>query len=350
MNLIKLIGLVIGNEAKDAAGWVKDNLTLSERLLYVSVIVPGLLMATGVVVGFYAYEHEIAAGLTAAKGCMLAAGILYGLLSTLFWIRATILIHLVSLATKGLNKFTDKVEVLSTETAEKFVRWLRGITAWLTAACLYAAVIPFWRSLTATAVSVICLIFFSAVYSSHWFEGPRLRKFTVSAAAIIFVIATLAMVNPRFAAAFGQLADSSADQLTDISERRDLLGQVSAQADKAATEIDQQLLLKLGERRNAILKRAVELCDGRFCSEAESADYGKLEADMEKVRNGSYWKDLTGPTESATGTFRQSDGSVGSIVDLSPPPPAARQATKAKHQPAAPDEDVFQELSKYPDL
>ena len=353
MNIFKLVALILANQVKEAAGWVQDNITLSMRLLYVSIAVPGLLIAAGIGVGSYAYANDWTTGLALAKACMLLAGVLYGLLSTLFWIRATILIHLVSLATQGLGKFTDKVGVLSTAKAEEYVQWLRNVTAWATAVCIYAALIPFWHSLTWAAVAVICLIFFSAVYSARWETSPRLRQITTIAAFLIFGVATLAMINPRFASAIGRLADSSADRLTDSSERRELLGKVSAKADKTAVEIDQALLLKLGERRNAIMKLAVELCGGRFCSDAEAVEYRKLEADMDKVRSGTYWKDQVVPLqpsgEPAVEAAPQLGASSDSSVDLPPPPPSARRVIRVKPAPAA-EEDVFKELDKYPDL
>ena len=350
MNIFKLIALILGNQVKEAAGWVQDNVTLSMRLLYVSIAVPGLLIAAGIGVGSYAYANDWATGLMLAKACMLSAGLLFGLLSTLFWVRATILIHLVSLATKVAGKFTDKVGVLSTDTAEKFVQWLRNVTAWATAVCIYAALVPFWRSLTAAAVAIICLIFFSAIYSARWQTSPRLRQITTVVALFVFAVATMAMINPGFSSAIGSFVDSSADRLTDSSERREVLGQVSAKADKAAVEIDQELLAKLGERRNAIMKRAVELCSGRFCSEAEAAEYRELEVDMNKVRSGTYWKDQIAPTETAEGSLPQlGPGADSTSVDLPPPPPSVRRVIRPKLTPVA-AEDVFQELKKYSDL
>ncbi len=356
MNAIKLIGLILVNNAKDAAGWVKDNIELSLRLLYTAIGLPVLLLAAGMTAGRLGAEDL-------GQGLIIAAGFIAALLLSLFWVRATVLANIIVLATAGANGLFSRIKPVSRDSAESFIRWLRGVTTWATAVCLYAQIIPLWRSITTSAIVATSLIFFAAVLSSGWFQGRSFRVAVTIAVGLIFVFGTIALVSPKFAKSVRESADGTVSKVTGWSDRREALNEVQNDAAKRATELDKALLQKFAERQNALRERAIKLCDGRFCSDAEAAEYARIEKDIAAINGGRYWKSLLdrpdgqlsaqpNPVEAEPPASEPAIQPESSQSRLPPPSvPRVRARSKpAPVQPAVDTSDPFRELDKYPDL
>ncbi len=361
MNAIKLIGLILGNNVKDAAAWVKDNVDLSLRLLYTSIGLPLLLLVAGMTVGGLGAEGV-------GQGLIIAAGFISALLLSLFWVRATVLVNIIVLGTHAANMLFSRVKPLQRDEAESFVRWLRGVTTWATAVCLYAQIIPLWRSIATSAIVATCLIFFAAVLSSGWFQGRAFRIAVTVAVGIIFIGGTIALVNPRFARNVRETVGGSTNVVSDWSERREALNQVQTDAAKRAAEMDKVLLKKLTDRQNALRQRAIEMCNGRFCSDAEAAEYAQIEKDIAAINGGTYWRSQMTPPDqrpslppssAPSGASVSEPPPVGSVVQPEsssarlPPPSVARVTGRPKPpetQTVGDPADPFRELDKYPDL
>ncbi len=359
MNLLKLVALILGNKVKDAADWVRNNLDLTLRLLYLSIGLPLLLTFTGLLVAGLTED----AGLIAfGRGLIIVSGLVSSILLTLFWVRATVLVDIIVYATKGAGLVTDKIKPLDTAQAEKFIQWLRGITTWITVVWLYVMIVPVWRDLGTTAIVLTCIVFFSGVMSSRWFNSPLMKKVVTLAVVLVFLFGTAAAISPKFAAGVRNWASSFIGDVTVKQERQDRLSEVQRAAKQEEAVLDQSLLRSLTDRQQQIRRRALELCNGRFCSEQEAAEYGRLEQDIRRVTEGTYWQQQAVPVQPppvAAGE-RPVDGS--SSADLPPPlsprrqvsPPVAvpGQSPVRRGPPPRPGslDEVFQELDKYPEL
>lgn len=359
MNLIKLLALIMGNKVKDAAEWVKDNIDLSLRLLYLSIGLPLLLTLIGLLTAGLSDNATVVA---VGRGLIIVSGLVSSMLLTLFWVRATVLVDIIVYATKGANLVTDKVKPLSVDSAEKFIQWLRGVTTWITVVWLYVMIVPIWRDLEITAIVLTCIVFFSGVMSSRWFNTPLAKKVVTMAVILIFIFGTLATVSPAFVGGVRNLANSFVGEATVRHERQERLNEVQQAARRDQDALDQSLLKSMTVRQQQIRQRAVELCGGRFCSEAEAAEYRQLEQDSRRVSEGTYWQQQASQSVPPAVPVRPGQGAVvgnggSSSAELPPPLSPRRQAVGVRRdvparQPPVPGslDEVFQELEKYPEL
>lgn len=354
MNVFKLIALIAANKAKEAAEWVKGNIDLSLRLLYLSVGLPILLTIAGLLTAGLTSNEAV---ITFGRTLIVIAGVFSSVLLTLFWIRATVLVDIIVYATKGMNMVTDKVKALDIDEAEKFIRWLRGITTWVTAVWLYVMIFPIWRNLNVTAIVIVCIIFFSGVMSSRWFEGPWARRLVTLAVALIFLFGTLWTVRPSFVKSLRDWADSKVGSITEKQQRRESLDEVQSAAKRKANEQDKVLLQKLTGRQDQLRRRAIELCGGKLCNAQEAKEYRQIEEDIRRINDGTYWQQqavVEEPPPPPT-VVPQQETSIGMSADLPPPvsPVRKKTVTEVRQRPQLAEglDEVFQELDrKYPDL
>jgi hypothetical protein len=351
MNLIKLITLIAANKAKDAAEWVKGNLDLTLRLLYLSIGLPLVLTFAGLLIAGLSGND---AAVTLGRTLIIVSGVVSSVLLTLFWVRATVLVDMIVYATKGMNLVTDKVKSLDMEEAERFIRWLRGITTWLTVVWLYVMIFPVWRNLDVTAVVIVCIIFFSGVMSSRWFDGPWARRLVTLSVLTTFVFGTLWMVSPSFVRSIKDKVNSYVGNVAEKQERRESLNEVQTTAMRAATEQDKVLLLTLTERQKQLRRRAIELCGGKLCSVQEAKEYRQIEEDRRRINEGTYWQQqaVDEPVPPPSAVLPREEPAIGLSADLPPPvsPIRKKTATASQPRPASSQDDVFKELEKYPDL
>ena len=359
MNLFKLLGLIIGNNLKDAEAWLERNakearrkVELTVRLLCVAIGIPVVMLFTGILL---ANQCGDAPAGHFGRGLIVCAGLLSSALMLLFWIRAIVIVNIVVFAAKGANLVTDKIKPIDRDEAEKFLRWLRHVTTWVTAVWLYLMIFPVWHDLKITAVTVTCLLFFSGVMSSEWFQPvrPYARYAAMIIALGVFGFCTFWAVSPEFV-----------DSITVKRERLEKLSQERQAAAKQEADLDQAVLQKLNARQQQLRRRAFELCAGHFCGDEEMNEYRQNEARIKDVQDGTYWQKqlrteaAVPPAASAPAAVLSGPSGDASQADL-PPPAAARQAVRSKGalprvKPALTiegSEDVFDELDrKYPGL
>jgi len=354
MNFIKLVALILGNKVKDAAEWVRDNIDLTLRLLYLSIGLPLLLTVAGLLTaGLSDNVRAIAFG----RGLIIVSGLVSSLLLTLFWVRATVLVDIIVYATKGAHLVTDKIKALDINEAEKFIQWLRGVTTWITAVWLYVMVVPIWRDLEIMAIVLTCIVFFSGVMSSRWFGGPLARKVVTIGVVAVFAFGTVATISPDLVGGVRDLTNSYVGDAAVRKERLERLKEVQQAAKKQENVLDESLLRSLADRQQQIRRRALELCGGKFCSEQEAAEYARLADDIRHVADGTYWERQApvpaAPTVPALNGRSYGSGD-GTSSDLPPPLSPRRQTATGSTRHVAPRagslDEVFQELDKYPEL
>ncbi|KPJ84825.1 hypothetical protein AMJ57_05295 [Parcubacteria bacterium SG8_24] len=365
MNLFKLIALVLGKEIKDLSGetydWSHERLHHGLRVLYLACGFPVAALVIGIIVGAIG-EHlanpaVVHAGrLTIAFGCLISV-----VLFALFWVKAVVLTHLVAFVSMGAGAVWDRIPQLELDRANQFLRWMRGITAWAAMVCLYAMVIPVWRNVYAFVVAVTCLMIFAAILSSRWFDGIWARRIAAGLVLVIFVGATFVMLSPGLSATIQATLDEGFGSADSWSERRQMIAGVTREQDSRAHELDVKLLDQLLKRQNKIRERAVELCQGKFCSLAEQLEFKENEEKISRLRAGNYWNppesDKDRPGASGQAQRGQTKGKRGrsGTAHLPPPPvvqderPVRSRGSKATGGSSSLDE-VYQELDKYSDL
>jgi hypothetical protein len=215
-------------------------------------------------------------------------------------------------------------------------------------------IFPVWRNLDVTAVVIVCIIFFSGVMSSRWFDGPWARRLVTLSVLTIFIFGTLWMVSPSFVRSIKDKVNSYVGNVAEKQERRETLKEVQVTATKAATEQDKELLQKLAERQKHLRRRAIELCGGKLCNTKEAKEYRQIEEDTRRINEGTYWQQqaVDEPVPPPPAVVPQEEPAIGLSSDLPPPVSPVRKKTATVRQPkqAGGLEDVFQELGKYPDL
>jgi hypothetical protein len=367
MNIVKVLGLVLANNAKDVVEAGKDNLRLTLRLLYVAIGVPLVLLILGVITGGIGEAAGAGAVVATGKGLITAAGFIATLLLMLFWVRATVFAHIIWAASQGAHVLSEKIPGVELFKIQRFAKWLRGVTVWICMACLYAQVVPVWRHLGWSAIAATCILILSGVMSAGWFNGWIARYVGTFAVLAIFVVSTARLVSPRFAHAMESYAEVYFGRMTDVGERNDRMSAVTREGDRSAAEIDQALLRRFVEERNGIRRRAAELCNGDYCSDADRRRAEDLDRDIERIRGGSYWNERN----RSGGAARVSAPvppvrTEGGSSDLPPPPsvPRVETAPRTEVPPVrTPDRtaprptttrpglgDVYRECERYPEL
>lgn len=367
MNFIKWLGLVLTREAKDVYEYGHEHVVHTMRVLYLAIAVPAVLLVLGVIFGAVGENASITWMVGTAQWMLSIAGFLAALLLTLFWVRAVVFSYLIVIASKGARWVWREIPDVELETAQAFLRWLRGVTLWISAAALYAQIVPVWRNVGVSLVVGTCVFIFSAMMSAQWFDGKWARRFLAFAVVAIFATSTVTLVSPGFARSVRTSVERRFDRADTANERRNRLSAIDREAESRATEVDAALLRQLGERRNELRRRAVELCRGVFCSEEERREYAELGTRMDRIRAGTYW-------DSGNGDRRASDAGADRALPAVParrssaamlPPPPVRRGTEHVDRPAHRDtsrtstvprlseedaDEVFEELdTKYAD-
>lgn len=356
MNILKLLFLYPAVKVKEAGEWASRKVAALKRQAICLLTIPPLLIALGVYVGWSG--NPAAARWLAAIGGLVAA-----LLSTLMLLRAAFLAEVIATASElvGKIKYVGVLNIVTRDQARKLVKVLANVNAWIAGLAVYAVVVPMWTRPVLSVIVAICMLFFAAIMSAGWFSSPWTRRIMAAFVTLTFIFCTLTLVSPRFGDAVGGLTDEAVTEATDWSARREKLAEVSSAARQTSADIDKQLLEQKTIRQNFLKKRAVEVCSGNFCTEAERQEYLRLGEETMSIADGSYWQkigaDSTAPVQALQGA-EDLNGSEGN-AELLPPdvnPLGKRPTVKAiksgdlVNGATSDEEDTFSELDKYPNL
>lgn len=296
MNMVKLVMLVITNNVEELAAWGRERITHALRLLYLSILLPLALLIIGVIVGWIGYNNDIPGLVGAADIFLIVSAFLAALLLALFWMKTAVLTHLVvaasqvgSIAVSGIS--LDKVEIpaLSRESAELFIRWMRGVTGWLTFVCLWGAVFPLWQHVGLALIAATCFLFLSAAMSARWVDGARMRKAVIWMVVILLCAVSFGIVAPRAAQNVRSGINGMLDQASFWNDNRQKMATVERKAVASQKKLDLDLVRNLRSRQEELKKRAVYRCGGNFCTPGDRAEHATLDRRVEAIQDGSHW-------------------------------------------------------------
>ena len=188
MNFLNLIGLIIANRAEEAYDWSKNHLRQTYHLLIFTFCLPFFLLATGIGLGLTGHEG-------AARLMVGLSGFLCAALLLLVWLRATAFAYIVVLATSAGHHVMDKVPKLTQESADAFLKWLRGAMVWITAVCLYGQIVPIWRNIGVSLIAATCILVLAGVISARWFSG-RLAQYALVAGTVLTAGIAVCVATP----------------------------------------------------------------------------------------------------------------------------------------------------------
>lgn len=339
--ILNVLRLFVMTSAKDAYEEAKENLRLTLNLVYAAIGAPILLLVIGTGFGV--------CGLTdVARGFNIASGFLGTALLALVWIRAVTFGYIALFLAKGVKAVSgEKIDITDEFEIDRFSMWLRGVTAWASGVCLYAQVVPVWKHLGISVIAATCIMILAAIMSARWFNSNAPKYVFVVATVLVFAVTTLQLVSPKFNQAFQTGKDRvlGADRLD---------------------ETDKDLLTQKQAERAKILKRAVELCKGEYCTEEDRKQVVKLDKDIADLQQGTYWESRNAITVTASVSPKAEAPKAAngpSVTDLPPPPAAPPVVTppavvaanaddSAKKAPPSTGtkEKADQICSKYPEL
>jgi hypothetical protein len=335
--ILNVLRLFVMTTAKDAYEEARENLRLTLNLVYVAIGLPLVTLVIGTSFGMLGYTDV-------ARGFNTAAGFLGTVLLALVWIRAVTFGYIALFLAKGLKVATDdKVKIADQIEINRFAQWLRGITAWASGICLYAQLVPVWKHLGVSIVAATCIMIIAAIMSAKWFDSNVPKYLFAGVTVLVFLGTTLTLVSPKFDQAFQAHKDR-------------VLGA------ERLNETDKDLLTQKQEERAKIRRRAVELCKGEYCTEADRAQVAKLDQDITDLQQGTYWeRRTTGTAPAATAASKAEAPKAANghpVADLPPPPAAPVSATKTTavvEEPKAPPSSGTKEkagtvCATYPEL
>lgn len=341
MNFFRLIFLTITNNTTAAVRMGRDALTHTLRLLQLAIVVPGIMLIIGIVADW--------------RGLIAFSGLLNVVMLMLFTLWADILAHIVVLSSNLGHSVWAKVPDIERQSAQRFIRWLRGITLWISIVWFYAMTFPVRENVGMFLMALTAALILAGIASARQWNG-KLFWMTYSLWAIMMVAyCTISLASPATAERIRGAAAFQIAKLTNVNLREEKLAEVSKHADEEAQLHDQNLLKKLLDERNELRWKAIKDCDGNFCSPDDAKRHAELEVRITELKKGNYWKP-DGSKQEAADLPPAPEGQVDSSGDNAatlPPPPVERVETspskgKGGSKPSDPkNAGVYDELAKY---
>lgn len=351
MNVLKVIALFIAGSAREIANEGKEALRLTRNLLVLAVLLPLALLVLGVGLGALGESLDSMGTVGVGQAFIVVGAFLASMLLGFVLVRAAVLGYVLVAGSKMARLAFDAFPGLETTEVKEAARKLSGLMAFITGACLYAQVVPIWRAVGISLIALTSMLGLAYVMAAGWYGGKWAKIALTSFMLLSLAFSTARIASPRFARG-----------LAEFNQRH--LGP------DRISDTDGRLLRRFAEERDAIRRRAVDDCGGRYCSEADARRISDLEQNIARLQNGTYWENAGPATNVApaapvsVSTVPPSVGTSGS-VGLPPPPsvprrdaPAAATATDAPHaavptsaHPRRPRaREVFRELDGYPEV
>lgn len=194
----------------------------AERTLFIlsfAVAVPVLLVIAGLGIGHAGVRLGSPAMENAARWIIAVAAFLCSVYLLYFWIRVLFMTHGIVLFSKGAHAVKPGVSAIEREEAEKFIRWLAGITGWITLVCVFAMVFPLWRNVLVTLIVAVAMIGLSRAMTAQWFHGRMAQYAYLAAVLLVIVIGTLHLVSPKLTESIRGAGESGIDRVIGMLDR-----------------------------------------------------------------------------------------------------------------------------------
>lgn len=346
MNPFLLMYYVVTNKVTEAEKMGRDSLTHTLRLLQVSIVIPAILLVIGIIAD--------------SKVTIVVSGVLNVVLLLLFTLWADILANIFVLAAGIGHSVVEKIPKVELEKAQKFIRWLRGITMWVSLVWFYAMTFDVRANIGMFLMAITAALITAGIASTRQWNGKLFWAAYSSWALLTFVYCTVALASPETVERVRGAAAFNMAKLRSFHERDEQLGAVEQEASKGAVKIDEILLGKKLARKEEIKLEGVEKCSGRICPK-QMKEYLDLVEDISRLKAGTYWPaepvQEVGEAQATPGPDSAQNADVASQaapevkkVDVGdkgkgqPKPDAPSAEVEAQPEP---DEDVYSELSKY---
>ena len=341
MNFFRLISLIITNNTRALVRSGRDVLTHSMRLLKLAIAVPAVLLVIGLIAD--------------SRVIMAVSGMLSVVMLMLFVIWADIIAHIVVLKSNIAHEVWEKIPVIEREHAKRFVRWLRGITLWISLIWFYAMTFPVRENVGMFLMAMTAALLLAGIASARQWNG-KLFWVAYSMWAIgAFVYCSISIASPETAERIRSAAGHQLAKMRSVHEREETLAKVENEAVKSQVEIERLLLQKKLARMEE-LKLAGIACKVPICKE-DLEEYMSLLEDIGRIKKGTYFprspqQDSEEQAVLPTLPASEDDGTSGDSAATLPPPPVERVEVgpkKGKPAETAPvqDNEVYSELSKY---
>jgi len=350
MNVLKVIALFVAGSAREIAHEGKETLRLTRNLLILAILLPLALLILGVSLGALGEALDSSGTVSTGQGFIVVGAFLASMLLGFVLVRASVLGYVMVAGSKLASVAFSAFPGLETEEVKNAARKLSGFMAFITGACLYAQVVPIWRAVGVSLIAATSMLGLAYVMAAGWYNGKWAKVALTSFMLLSLGFSTARIASPRFARG-----------LAEFNQRH--LGP------DRMNDTDGRLLRRFAEERDAIRRRAVDDCGGRYCSEADARRISDLEQNIARLQNGTYWESLGNAAtvapaaRPATVVAPPAVGTPGS-VGLPPPPSVPRR--DAPVAAAAPDastvvpstarprrprsSEVFRELDGYADI
>jgi hypothetical protein len=321
-NWMKIVELLLKGTVADVAKFAEksekevSDIILSLRMqLMAAVIVPLVLLVIGVTFGASAstifWENV-------GHGFIVVAGFIAVSMMGILLIRSGFYATVIFAASNGVSDLFHLSILPDTTKAKLLVQKCAGVMAWITGVCLYAQVVPVWRSvgislIVATGMMGVAFLMVSGKFNSKlgWYALMALTLL-----AIVFSTARLA--SPSFAATLAEY------------ECRNL-------GCDGKTDAEKLLKAKFEKEKDDIQMRVAEKCGGHYCNEADRAQFAELDKRLRELRTGHYWENA-GVVESAVSTSSQPaiEPKSATVTETVTPTPTPETATDTDTETVTP--------------
>ncbi len=266
-HILSVIGLLIKGTTRDIVNASEKRLESMKNLIIVTFVAPVAALVTGVII---AANSDTVAGVNAGRWFIMVAGFLATLLCGVVLVRAKAYAYVVIGCSKAAKVALNFMPTLETEEVNKYMVYFYGIMAWIAGVCIYAQIIPVWRSVGTALVVATALLGLAAVMAARWYGG----KFAKGTLLVLMVgtlaVSTVRLVSPRLLSAM----DNASDYALGTDGR---------------TDAEKTLLKKYNEELVGIRARAANECNGKYCNEGDVSRVKELEKNIHLLETGQYW-------------------------------------------------------------
>lgn len=337
-NILSVIGLFIKGTSRDILDAGEKRLESMKNLLIVTLVAPVLLLAIGVTI---AACSETVSGINVGRGFITTAGFLAALMSGILLIRARIYAYIFIGCSKAAKAALNFMPTLETEEVKKYVQYFFGLMAWVAGVCLYAQVIPIWRSIGMSLVAATAMLGLAAIMAAGWFQSKTAQKTLLVLMTGTLLFSTVRLVSPR--------ALNAMDLASDYALGTD-----------GRTDADRVLLRKFNKELTDIRDNAANNCGGKYCGKDDAAKVQELEKNIQLLQTGQYWSSMETAAPATTtvkGSPAPKTETPANKADAAKKPPQqtdsrpqTRPASKAAEAPKPQDSDPFAALDQFPDV
>jgi hypothetical protein len=335
-NILSVIGLFVKGTSRDILDAGEERLESMKNLLIVTFVAPVALLVIGVTI---ASCSDTVAGVNTGRGFITVAGFLTALLCGVLLIRARIYAYIFLGCTKAAKVALNFMPTLETEEVRKYVSYFFGLMAWIAGVCLYAQIVPVWRSVGTSLVVATAMLCLAAMMAAQWFGGKTAQRTLLVLTLGTLLISTVRLASPRMLNAM--------DYATDYTLGTD-----------GRTDADKVLLRKYNDQLTAIRSDAATKCGGKYCNDGDVATVKELESNIHLLETGQYWSTMEANSAPATTSAKpvpttvKTDAAPAKPIKASSPQtdskPQTRPASKVAATPK--ESDPFAALDQFPDV